>query len=184
LEIFEELSNLKSEKREFIQNDFTHSEEWREVKKISDKIYSFISNPKIKRKIDEINQPGKSSHDIQKIITLEMIKLGFTSEKKGLFLKYQNSGIRPDFYKKIKDTGIIFEVERGKTNINNMDFLDFWKCHICDEVNYLFLFVPQLLFQNKSRKPSKPFNVTLNHISSFFKPENYTNVRGVVLFGY
>lgn len=113
-----------------------------------------------------------------------MMNLGFTSEKEGLFSKYKNSGIRPDFYKKIKNTGILFEVERGKTNINNMDFLDFWKCHICSEVNYLFLFVPKLLFQNHKSKPTKPFNLTLNHISSFFQPGNYTNVRGVVLFGY
>ena len=184
MEIFEELSKLSPEKKEFIQDGFISSEEWKEVKEISNNVYSFISNPKTKRKIDMINQPGKSSHDIQKIITQEMIKLGFTSEKQGLFLKYKNSGIRPDFFKRIKNTGILFEVERGKTNINNMDFLDFWKCHICSEVNYLFLFVPQLLFQNNKSTPSKPFHVTNNHISSFFESENYTNVRGVVLFGY
>ena len=184
MEIFEQLSKLKPERVEYIQDEFIFSEEWKEVKKISDKVYSFISNSKTKRKIDMVNQPGQSSHDIQKIITSEMINLGFTSEKQGLFLKYKNSGIRPDFYKKIKNTGIIFEVERGKTNINNMDFLDFWKCHICSEVNYLFLFVPKLLFQNTKSTPSKPFNTTCNHISSFFESENYTNVRGVVLFGY
>ncbi len=184
MKIFKELSRLTPEKVEFVQNDFISSNEWKEVKKISNKVYSFLSNPETKRKIDMKNQPKKSSGDIQKIITSEMINLGFTSEKKGLFLKYKNSGIRPDFYKKIKNTGIIFEVERGKTNINNMDFLDFWKCHICSEVNYLFLFVPKLLFQNKKDKPSKPFHVTCSHISSFFEPENYTNVRGVVLFGY
>jgi len=184
MKIFEELSKLSPEKVEFVQDGFIYSEEWKVVKELSEKVYSFISNPNTKRKIDMINQPGKSSHDIQKIITSEMIKLGFTGEKQGLFLKYKNSGIRPDFYKKIKNTGIIFEVERGKTNINNMDFLDFWKCHICSEVNYLFLFVPKLLFQNTKVNPSKPFQVTCSHISSFFEPENYTNVRGVVLFGY
>ena len=111
MEIFEELSKLSSEKVEFVQDGFIYSEEWKEVKELSEKVYSFINNPNTKRKIDMINQPGKSSHDIQKIITSEMINLGFTSEKQGLFLKYKNSGIRPDFYKKIKNTGILFEVE-------------------------------------------------------------------------
>jgi hypothetical protein len=100
MKIFEELSKLSSEKVEFVQDGFIYSEEWKEVKELSEKVYSFINNPNTKRKIDMINQPGKSSHDIQKIITIEMIKLGFTSEKQGLFLKYKNSGIRLDFYKK------------------------------------------------------------------------------------
>ncbi len=184
MEIFKELQKLSPEREEFIQKDYLQSTEWKEVKKISDKVYSILSDPKMKRKIDRNNQPGRSSHEIQILITSEMEKLGFTSEKEGLFFKYKNTGLRPDFYKKIGDSGIIFEVERGKTNINNMDFLDFWKCHICSEVNYLFLFVPILLFQNTENRPSKPFHTTRDHISSFFEIENYTNVRGVVLYGY
>ena len=31
------------------------------------------------------------------------------------------------------------EVERGKTTTNNMDLLDIYKCHICEEANHLFL---------------------------------------------
>ena len=184
MEIFKELSKLNPEREVFIQKDYLQSSEWKEVKKISDKVYSILSDPKIKRKIDRDNQPGRSSHVIQTLISSEMEKLGFTSEREGLFSKYKNTRLRPDFYKKVGDTGIIFEVERGKTNINNMDFLDFWKCHICREVNYLFLFVPILLFQNSKKRPSKPFQTTRDHISSFFEVENYTNVRGVVLYGY
>ena len=44
-------------------------------------------------------------------------------EKKGLFKNY-NSQLRPDYYKKLKKSGIILEVERGKTLKNNMDLLD------------------------------------------------------------
>ena len=51
--------------------------------------------------------------------------------------------VRPDFYKQIGETGIIIEVERGQSLQNNNIFKDFWKCHICEKVNYLFLFVPQ-----------------------------------------
>ena len=35
-----------------------------------------------------------------------------------------------------------------------------------------------------TKRPSKPFQTTRDHISSFFEVENYTNVRGVVLYGY
>ena len=187
MEIFKELSKLNPEREVFIQKDYLQSSEWKEVKKISDKVYSILSDPKMKRKIDKDNQPGGSSRVIQTLISTEMEKLGFTSEREGLFSEYRNTRLRPDFYKKVGDSGIIFEVERGKTNINNMDFLDFldfWKCHICREVNYLFLFVPILLFQNTENRPSKPFHTTRDHISSFFEVENYNNVRGVVLYGY
>ena len=61
---------------------------------------------------------------IQKIIEEIAKPLGFTDEKEGLFKKYSNSGLRPDFYKKLGKTGILMEVERGKTTTNNMDLLD------------------------------------------------------------
>ena len=48
----------------------------------------------------------------------------------------------------IGESGIILEVERGKTTINNMDLLDFWKCHICSYAHGLYLLVPTELRQN------------------------------------
>jgi hypothetical protein len=92
--------------------------------------------------------------------------------------------LRPDYFLEIEDTGIILEVERGKTNQNNMDFLDFWKCHICMHAHYLFLMVPEELRQSAQGSVSKPFSATFAHLSAFFEPQNYTNVRGMVLFGY
>ena len=86
---------------------------------------------------------------------------------------------------KIDNTGIIIEVERGKTNQNNMDFLDFWKCHICEVAHYLFIFVPIILIQNNSGSVAgKPYEKVISHMSPFFYKENYTNVRGLVIFGY
>ena len=41
-----------------------------------------------------------------------MNSLGFTSEKKGLFADYKVAGLRPDYFKKVGDSGILFEVER------------------------------------------------------------------------
>ena len=58
---------------------------------------------------------------------------------------------------------------------------------ISSSVNYLFLFVPQILIQNeedKIKKSKKPYKDVCNHMTSFFEPQNYTNVRGVVVFGY
>lgn len=80
--------------------------------------------------------------------------------------------------------GILLEVERGKTTINNMDFLDLWKCHICKHANYLFLMVPQELRQNSNMSPRKEFQTVCVHMASFFIPGNYINVDAVFVFGY
>ncbi|MEZ5348122.1 MAG: hypothetical protein R2714_02825 [Microthrixaceae bacterium] len=104
-------------------------------------------------------------------------------ESKGLFKTYQ-SALRPDYYLPISDTGIILEVERGKTTINNMDLLDFWKCHICEHADYLFLMVPSELRQNQTMSPRREYATVARRLESFFRPDNYTNVRGLVLIGY
>ena len=104
---------------------------------------------------------------------------------KGLFDQYPTKALRPDFYKEIGNTGVILEVERGKTTINNMDFLDFWKCHICDDASFLILLVPSELYQNNTQKtPRREFETVSKRLSSFFLSGNYTNVIGLALVGY
>ena len=76
------------------------------------------------------------------------------------------------------------EVERGKTTINNMDLLDFWKCHLCDHAHYLFLMVPKELRQNELMSPRREYVTVVKRLSAFFRPGNYTNVRGLFVFGY
>ena len=110
--------------------------------------------------------------------------LGFVSESKGLFAPYETSALRPDYFRPLDDTGILLEVERGKTTINNMDLLDFWKCHLCEHANYLFLMVPTELRQNPSMPPRREYVTVVKRLSSFFVPRNYTNVRGLFVFGY
>jgi hypothetical protein len=97
---------------------------------------------------------------------------------------YTSSALRPDYFKPVGKTGIILEVERGKTTINNMDLLDFWRCHICEHAAYLFLMVPTELRQNATMSPRREFVTVGKRLESFFVPGNYTNVRGVVLMGY
>jgi hypothetical protein len=82
------------------------------------------------------------------------------------------------------ETGILLEVERGKTTINNMDLLDFWKCHLCHKANYLFLMVPRELRQNEQMSPRREFKTVAKRMASFFETRNYTNVYGLWLFGY
>lgn len=84
----------------------------------------------------------------------------------------------------VGETGIILEVERGKTTINNMDLLDFWKCHICAHADYLFSLVPQELWQNETMTARREFASVGRRLATFFEPRNHTNVRGLFLFGY
>lgn len=84
----------------------------------------------------------------------------------------------------IGDTGILMEVERGKTTINNMDLLDFWKCHVCDHAHYLFLLVPVALRQNETGTVRNEFQAVVRRLRTFFEPKNYTNVRAAYVFGY
>ena len=93
----------------------------------------------------------------------------------------------PDYFKKLKEKGIILEVEHGKTTMNNMDLLDFWKCHICAHAHYLFLLVPVKLVQNNTAKVGarNEFASVNNRLATFFlKESSYTSVRGLSIFGY
>jgi hypothetical protein len=65
-----------------------------------------------------------------------------------------------------------------------MDLLDFWKCHLCERADYLFLMVPQELRQNPLMSPRREYATVVRRLESFFVPGNYTNVRGLVVFGY
>ncbi len=65
-----------------------------------------------------------------------------------------------------------------------MHLLDFWKCHLCPQANYLFLLVPQALRQNETMSPRNEFATVDRRLSQFFRPHNYTNVRALCLFGY
>lgn len=155
------------------------------VDKIANELLEHLNRAESLEKISAANQPGKSSAKVQDTFLEFALALGFQDEAKGLFEKYPNSSLRPDYYLDLGDTnGILLEVERGKTTINNMDLLDMWKCHLCEHANYLFLMVPQELRQNPNMSPRREFNTVKNRLESFFYSGNYTNVRGLYLYGY
>ena len=99
----------------------------------------------------------------RKIIEEIAIPLGFKDEKQGLFKKYKDSGLRPDFYKKIGKNGILMEVERGKITTNNMDYWIF--------INVIFvkkLITYFCLFQLKSVTQKTYIKVFVKKLRIFF----------------
>lgn len=169
----------------FAQEHFRGTPEFVRVEGLAAALLAHMNDPPILAAIQQANAPAASSGEIQSILLLFLEKNGFANESKGLFSRYETSAVRPDYYCKLGETGILLEVERGKTTINNMDFLDFWKCHLCEHANYLFLVVPQELRQNEGGgRLTKPYNAVVKRLGSFFRPRNYTNVRGLFVFGY
>lgn len=148
------------------------------------RLVAHLNESKILAQIRAADAPGNSSSGVQACFLAFAEDLGFRNEAKGLFSTYKNSGLRPDYFLPLNESGILLEVERGKTTINNMDLLDFWKCHLCREANYLFLMVPKSLRQNDKMSPRNEFAFVSKRLSAFFEPRNYTNVFGLWLFGY
>jgi hypothetical protein len=169
---------------QFVQPDAAHTSLYAEVRKISDLLLAHLNEPEAQAAIAVANVPKASSGTVQATFLPYATELGFKDEAKGLFLNYENKFLRPDYYLPLDKSGILLEVERGKTTINNMDLLDLWKCHICPSADYLFLLVPQLLLQSDKRPPTKPYPAVVKRMGSFFMPGNYTNVKSVDVFGY
>ena len=171
-------------RRDFVRSDLESSSEWNEVQGIATYLVDHMNEPTVYEALCKANVPGSKSQDIQHIISKKMAELGFRDESKGLFAGYSTRGLTPDYYRDVGCTGVILEVERGKTINNNMDFLDFWKCHICRVASFLILLVPVELRHNYEDSPTRAFQAASNRLESFFVTENYTNVWGLVLLGY
>lgn len=153
------------------------------AKNIADKLEEFMNKSDIQETLAKTHQLYANSTEIQEIILPKAIELGFSSEKKGLFNNYTVKALRPDYYLDLgNNSGIIMEVERGKTIANNMDLLDLWKCHICENANFLFLIVPRI--RQTETGQNSIYEPVENRMSTFFELKNYTNVDAVFLFGY
>ena len=170
----------------FLQTAYAGSAEAQEVERVATALLAHMNEPATDAAIRAANAPGRSSVGVQDVLLPVLLSQGFKDESKDLFAGYETSAVRPDFFRRVGASGILLEVERGKTTINNMDFLDFWKCHLCEHANYLFLLVPQELRQNETpdHRATRPYNAVVKRLRSFFVPRNYTNVRGLFIFGY
>ena len=167
----------------FVQEGFKESEEWKKVRQIAESLHAHLNSPDAISRIEEANMPGRGSADVQAVFQDFAQSLGFESEKGGLFSD-MDLGLRPDYFLRLGETGVLLEVERGKTTMNNMHLLDLWKCHICAHAHYLFLLVPLALRQNATGMTRAEFETVRRHLSPFFLPQNYSNVRGLCLYGY
>ena len=168
------------------KHEFSHkekSDEFFEAQEIAKEIYDYMCLPEISKKLAETHQVYAPSRAIQNIILSKCEQLGFTSEKRGLFSDCATPQLRPDYYITLGATGLILEVERGKTSTNNMDILDIWKCHICQKADYLLLVVPVLRPTTKGGN-TRIFEHVIKRIDSFFQPQNYINVKGCFIIGY
>jgi hypothetical protein len=175
------LTQLTVYQKESIPTD----RKFHEANEKAQKLLLSLNETAILDQLREANKPKSSSALIQNCFLPVATSLGFRNEAKGLFEKYSNKLLRPDYYLDLGNgCGILLEVERGKTTINNMDLLDFWKCHICEHANYLFLLVPQELRQNDLMAPRKEYITVCNRLKSFFISGSYTNVDAVFIFGY
>ena len=167
----------------FVQHHLAETPEVVEVRRVATALLDHLRSPDADGKIAAANLPGASSQRIQEIFVEFARELGFVDERVGLFAGYE-SAVRPDYFLALGETGILLEVERGKTTINNMDFLDFWKCHLCEHAHYLFLLVPKELRQNAAMSPRREYAAVVRRLEPFFRARNYTNVRGLFVFGY
>lgn len=174
---------MKMERVDFVQAQYLDTEEHKAVIAVADLLQDHLRDEVVVAEMLAVNQPGRSSAEVQNVFLEQARELGFRDESRGLFKEY-TSALRPDYFMPLEGTGIILEVERGKTTINNMDLLDFWKCHICAHADYLFLLVPRELRQNVTMSPRREFATVTKRLATFFNPENYTNVRGLCLYGY
>ena len=143
----------------------------------------FLDLPETQQEIRNRNVLGASSVRIQELVLTKAVELGFEDQEKGLFANYAVQALRPDYFCPIGDSGVLLEVERGKAIMNNMDLLDFWKCHICEYADYLFLVVPQAR-PSANGVVQRHFQYVQKRLGVFFKPKNYVNVKAVHLFGY
>jgi hypothetical protein len=153
------------------------------VERLAMQLRIFLDEAEAQKQIRERHVLGASSIGIQGVILETARQLGFEDERKGLFSDYAVSALRPDYFCRVGDTGILLEVERGKTIANNMDLLDLWKCHICAHASYLFLVVPQTR-PSANGSLIRQFSHVQKRLAPFFHPVNYVNVEAVFLFGY
>ncbi|HET8570130.1 MAG TPA: hypothetical protein VFM93_14215, partial [Candidatus Limnocylindria bacterium] len=128
----------------FVRSDWSTSAEFTAVASVAGTLLERLNIAEIQAALASAHAPRAPSSRVQAAFLHVAEELGFRNEAAGLFAEYQ-SRLRPDYFLPVGTTGVLLEVERGKTITNNMDMLDFWKCHLCAHANYLFLLVPQLL---------------------------------------
>jgi hypothetical protein len=110
---------------QFVQKPLEDGDQWGQVVAIAGRLLQELNADATLEGIMLANQPGTPSSQVQAAFKAAAEALGFRSEARGLFLG-SIPGLRPDYFRPLDGSGILLEVERGKTTTNNMDLLDFW----------------------------------------------------------
>jgi hypothetical protein len=153
----------------------------KEVRSTARHLRDALAGSGVSKALGRIAPIGGTSHAVDAIVRPVAESLGFTSQKDDLFLEYPIR-LRPDWYRRVGRSGILLEVERGKTLANNMDLLDLWKCHICREADHLFLVVP--LKVQRTNSVENVYSRVVNRMETFMEPENRVNVVSIAVLGY
>jgi hypothetical protein len=167
----------------FVQSQWADTDEYREVAGIAEALKNHGNTSAMQTAIALAHGPRSPSSLVQAAFLQFATDLGFRNEARGLFADYQMR-LRPDYFRALGSTGILLEFERGKTITNNMDLLDFWKCHLCASAHYLFLLVPQDLRHGETGFAERPYSAVIRRFGPFFEARNHTNVRAAFVFGY
>ena len=174
---------MKNELKIISKPGIENRSDYKRAYRVAKRFIKHLNEEEIKSKVSKAHKLHAKSSEIQDILLPKSLELGFVSEKKGIFKDSTVSQLRPDYFLKIDSkSGIIMEVERGKTLANNMDLLDLWKCHICREANFLFLVVPNV--RQNTNRTSNVFSAVVRRMNSFFTKDTYANVDAVFIFGY
>lgn len=152
-----------------------------EVHALGTSLRDEISGAGIAASLAAIPQIGGTSHAVDAILTPLASRLGFESQRKDLFAAYPTR-LRPDWYRPLRASGILLEVERGKALTNNMDLLDLWKCHICREAHHLFLVVPFVV--KRSYGVEAVYKRVVTRMRTFVEPANKVNVATIAVLAY
>jgi hypothetical protein len=107
--------------KEFSKNPGNLSGESKRVSSIAKQLKEYMGTDSFRSQIEKVHKLNGNSQEIQKLLEKKLVSLRFASEKKGLFIKCAVPSLRPDFYKKVGKSGILVEIERGKTIANNME---------------------------------------------------------------
>ena len=96
----------------YSQENITEDKIYNSIYSNAQHLLNFLNKENILDKINEVNKPGASSAKIQEVLLEEALKIGFNSEKKGLFSHYKTSALRPDYYSYPQECRHIFRDSR------------------------------------------------------------------------
>lgn len=128
-----------NELKVFFKPEIEKKDDYKQACEIAKKLNTHSNQIEIMELVEKTHIHNAKSSEIQNILLPKAEELGFVSEKKGLFIGSSVSALRSDYFLKINEnSGIIMEVERGKTLANNMDLLDLWKCYMHRSKFFIF----------------------------------------------